>query len=70
MSPVLTRRPSSPALSLLVFCLSAAIVVWGFQAKLARYTAPAHSHPTSVAKLIQDEQANKKIYAIGPWRFS
>jgi hypothetical protein len=64
MSPVLTRRQSSPALSLLAVCLSAAIVAWGIQAKLSRYTAPTHSHPTSVAKLIQDEQLSKKVYAI------
>jgi hypothetical protein len=66
MSPVLTKRQSSPALSLLVVCLSAAIVAWGLQAKLSRYTAPKHSHPTSVAKLIQDEQLSKKVYAILP----
>ena len=66
MSPIQTRRKNSPALSLLVFCLSAAIVAWGIQAKLSRYTAPAHSHPISVAKLIQDEQASKKISAIWP----
>jgi hypothetical protein len=66
MSPVPTRRQSSPALSLLIVCLSASIFACGFHAKLSRYTAPTHSHPTSGAKLIQDEQLSKKIYAILP----
>jgi len=61
VSQDLTRRQNSLTVSLLVCCLSAAIVAWGIQAKLSRYTVSAHSHPKSVAKLIQDEQASKKI---------
>lgn len=44
--------------------LAAAVFAWGLQYKLSLYEAPSHSHPVSVAKLIQGEQTNKKSAAI------
>lgn len=66
MSPVLTRKRSYPGRRILVPLLCAAIFAWGLQAKLSLYNTGSSSHPTSVAKLIQNEPAKKKNSAVGP----
>jgi hypothetical protein len=70
MSPVLSGRRSSPALSLLVLCLSAAIAAWSFQAKLSFYSAQKLSHPVRAARLLHDGEINKKSCALMSRRFS
>jgi len=64
MSPVLSGRRSSPALRLLVLCLSTAIAAWSFQVKLSLYSAPKPSHPATAARLLQDGEINKKSCAV------
>ncbi len=59
MSPATTRRWSGRALQWLVCLLCATVFAWGFQAKLSLYKRPTPSHPVSVAKLCQDDQAGK-----------
>lgn len=44
--------------------LAASVFAWGLQYKLSLYQSESHSHPLSVAKLIQGEQTNKKIASI------
>jgi hypothetical protein len=63
MPIVLTKRRmvSRP----FVFLLSATLFAWGLQAKLSLYQQPSRSHPVSVAKLLPDNQVNKKTGAPG-----
>jgi hypothetical protein len=49
-----------PAFALL---LGFAIFCWGLQSKLSLYQPPSPGHPAPVAKIIQDNQANKKASA-------
>jgi hypothetical protein len=55
---------ASPLLRIALLVLAAAVFAWGLQYKLSLYDASSHSHPLSVAKLIQGEQTNKKIASI------
>jgi hypothetical protein len=57
--PTKTRTVSP--LTLFVFLLSVALFDWGTQAKLSLYQQPTRSHPVSVAKLLPDNQVDKKI---------
>ncbi len=45
----------------LVFLLSVSVFAWGLQAKLSLYQLRGPSHPISVAKLLPDNQVNKRI---------
>jgi hypothetical protein len=63
MPVVLTKRRTVS--TLFVFLLSAALFAWGLQAKLSLYQQPSRSHPVSVAKLLPDNQVNKKTGAPG-----
>ena len=58
------KRQASPILRIALVILAAAVFAWGLQYKLSLYDAPSHSHPVSVAKLIQGEQTNKKVASI------
>jgi hypothetical protein len=58
------KSQASPLLRIALLILAAAVFAWGLQYKLSLYEAPAHSHPVSVAKLIQGEQTTKKIASI------
>ncbi len=64
MPPLLTRKRRSIALKLFVWFLGTTVIAWGLQAKLSLYKISSGSHPVSVAKLIQPEQANKKSCTI------
>jgi hypothetical protein len=70
MSPVLSGRRSSPALRLLILCLSTAIAAWSSQARLSLYSAQKLSHPVRAARLLQDGEINKKSCALLSRRFS
>jgi hypothetical protein len=62
-----TRMINSQASAILriaLLILSAAVFAWGLQYKLSLYQTGSHSHPLSVAKLMQGEQTNKKITSI------
>lgn len=47
-------------LRITLLVLGVAVFAWGLQYKLSLYKAPNH-HAVSVAKLIQGEQANKRV---------
>jgi hypothetical protein len=56
------QSQASPFLRIALLILAAAVFAWGLQYKLSLYKP--HSDPTSVAKLIQGEQTNKKITSV------
>jgi len=60
----LMKKPTPISLRGLAVFLCASVFAWGLQAKLSLYHHEPPSHPNSVAKLIQDEQVNKKAGAL------
>ncbi len=66
MPPMLTKLRTSPALSLFVVLLGASVFAWGLGAKLSLYERPNAAHAVPIAKLVQDQQANKKFFVPKP----
>jgi hypothetical protein len=64
MSKRMIKSQASPLLRIAIIILAAAVFAWGLQYKLSLYQSGSHSHPISVAKLIQGEKTNKKIASI------
>jgi hypothetical protein len=62
MDTRIIKSQTSPFVRMALLFLAAAVFAWGLQYKLSLYKA--HSDPTSVAKLIQGEQTNKKIASL------
>ena len=58
------KSQASPLLRIALLILAGAVFAWGLQYKLSLYHSESHSHPISVAKLIQGEQTNKKIASV------
>jgi hypothetical protein len=56
-----TNRQCFPALRPLVLLLCVSIFAWVLHSKLSGYDTPTHLHSKSVAKLIQDDLATKRI---------
>ena len=58
---ITTRKTrTSPAFTFALLLLGAAVFAWGTQSKLSLYQRPSPFHPLSIAKLLSDNQANKK----------
>jgi hypothetical protein len=61
-----TNRRCLAALRPLVLSLCVSIFVWVLHSKLSGYDTPTHLHSKSVAKLIQDDFATKRIGKSAP----